>query len=934
MGPVVGRSSELGRIKEFLRVAAARPRALVVTGDPGIGKTAVWAESVRRARTGTQTTLVAQATEAERTVAFSALADLLLDLSDHALETLPPSQANALRIALRREEPAHGPLDPRVVGSATLGALRALTRVGSVLVAIDDVDLVDSSSQSALAFALRRGHEPGVSLLVSVRSTELAAASWLLGPRSGLEAQYLSLGPLDATSLREVVRDHGVGDVPATEWRGLLSEAAGNPLFAIELARSTRSRLAGQPLPEGLVAVVERRLAGLNDETKSLLRLAAAMANPRTGQVARAAGLPLQAVRDQLHRGELAGVVQLEAGRIRFEHPIYRTVLYGSLTPAESADIHRRLASGESDLEERARHLAAATAAPNARLAGMLDRATAHARGRGAVDAAAAFANQALELTPPTNRRHLTRRTLLVAELAFHAGDLARAEGLLRPLAGSNSGARADALRLLGQIEYTRTGFGEAIDMFEEAIRSTSDPIVLASLERSLAYALMNSGQLDRVLEHAARSLQHAKTTQDQAALAESLGAAAIAEVLLGRGLDQAKIDRALELEDPNAHLAVETRPSLIAGDIALYVGDLDRAIALLGRLKRDLLERGFESDAVMATSHLIWTECWRGELRAAERDAREAMEIAARLESPALQCAATTMAALSAAWLGKVRSVRTRVRTVRRLIEGGALPVSAIWANWATAIVALSIGEPRDAVLALEPMVGPIALGASLEPARAPFLPELIEALVGVGRLEDARRLLDVFEEAAVRLDRGWARASSLRCRALLHSASGETRAALEVAREAVELSGKEQLRLDHARSMLLLGELERRAGHRSEANRWLSAADLAFTQAGAKLWARRARDATVRLGGRGRAGQGLTPTELRAARLAARGYTNNEVARTMLISPKTVEVHLARVYGKLAIRTRAELGAILGDRPAVAIEEVDGEAKGATGP
>jgi DNA-binding CsgD family transcriptional regulator len=933
MGSVVGRSSELGRIKEFLREATPRPRLLVVTGDQGIGKSAVWAESLRRTSTSTRTNLVAHATEAERGAAFSALADLLLDVSDRVLDTLPRSQANALRIALRREEPAFGQLDPRVVGSATLGALRALTSVRPALVAIDDVDLLDTSSRSALAFALRRGRELRVSLLVSVRSSELAAASWLLGPGSGLEAQFLSLGPLDATSLREVVRDHGVEDVPAAEWRGLLAEAAGNPLFAIELARSARSRRRGQGLPEGLVAVVERRLAGLDTDTKALLRLSAAMANPRVGEVARAARLPLEAVRDQLHRGELAGVVQLETGPIRFEHPIYRSVLYGSLAPAERADIHRRLASGERDPEERARHLAAATAAPNARLAGILDRATAHARGRGAVDAAAAFAKQALEFTPPTSRRRLTKRALLVAELAFHAGDVGLAEGLLRPLAGSNSGARADALRLLGQIQYTRSGFGEAINMFEEAIRSTTDPIVLSSLERSLAYALMNSGQLDRVLEHAARSLQHARSSEDEAALAESLGAAAITEVLLGRGLDQAKIDRALELEDPNAHLAVETRPSLIAGDIALYVGDLDRAIALLGRLKRDLLERGFESDAVMATSHLIWGECWRGELRAAEKHAREAMEIAARLESPALQCAATTMAALSAAWLGKVRSVRTRVRTVRQLIEGGAPPVSAIWANWANAIVALSIGEPRDAVLALEPMVGPIALGASLEPARAPFLPELIEALVGVGRFEDARRLLDVFEEAALRLDRGWARASCLRCRALLHSASGEMPAALASAAEAVELSGKEQLRLDHARSMLLLGELQRRAGHRSEANRWLSTADLAFRQAGAELWAKRAREATVRLGGRGRVGQGLTPTELRAARLAARGYTNNEVARTMLISPKTVEVHIARVYGKLAIRTRAELGAIMGDRPPLAIDEVDGKAK-ATGP
>jgi DNA-binding CsgD family transcriptional regulator len=203
-------------------------------------------------------------------------------------------------------------------------------------------------------------------------------------------------------------------------------------------------------------------------------------------------------------------------------------------------------------------------------------------------------------------------------------------------------------------------------------------------------------------------------------------------------------------------------------------------------------------------------------------------------------------------------------------------------------------------------------------EPIRAFFLPDEIEALVALGRLERAERLLAAFEEAAQRLHRGWALMMASRCRALLSAARGDLDAAAAHADRALITGEKVELRIEVARTFLAAGQIERRRRRRALAAGHLRRAVELFEQMGASLWAERARGELRRVGLRAAASTQLTASERRVAELTTSGMTNREVAAQLFMSPKTVEANLARIYRKLGVHSRAELGA----RLAVALE------------
>jgi len=191
-------------------------------------------------------------------------------------------------------------------------------------------------------------------------------------------------------------------------------------------------------------------------------------------------------------------------------------------------------------------------------------------------------------------------------------------------------------------------------------------------------------------------------------------------------------------------------------------------------------------------------------------------------------------------------------------------------------------------------------------------FLADGIEALVGLGQLDRAERLTRMLEHAARRLNREWALAQAGRCRALLHAARGDLSAAALAAHDACVVAERLELRLEYARTLLVAGEIERRSRRRRPACDLCARALEIFETAGAQRWAERARAELSRAAAR-RPGPGLTESEKLVADLAASGLTNRQVAARLFMSPKTVEANLARVYRKLGIRSRAELGARL---------------------
>jgi DNA-binding CsgD family transcriptional regulator len=225
---------------------------------------------------------------------------------------------------------------------------------------------------------------------------------------------------------------------------------------------------------------------------------------------------------------------------------------------------------------------------------------------------------------------------------------------------------------------------------------------------------------------------------------------------------------------------------------------------------------------------------------------------------------------------------------------------------------LALGEDDPRGAHAALAPLL-PEFDEYIPDPARAFFVPDAVEALIALGDLPRAEHLLDVFEEAARRQERRWALMICARCRALLLAERGLLEQASAAASSGVEIGADSELRIEVARTFLVAGQVERRQRHKRAAVDYLQEALDVFEPAGARLWTQRTRAELGRVGLRPAAPAGLTVSERRVAELAGSGRTNREVAAELFMSPKTVEAHLARIYRKLDVRSRAELGAWL---------------------
>ena len=190
-------------------------------------------------------------------------------------------------------------------------------------------------------------------------------------------------------------------------------------------------------------------------------------------------------------------------------------------------------------------------------------------------------------------------------------------------------------------------------------------------------------------------------------------------------------------------------------------------------------------------------------------------------------------------------------------------------------------------------------------------FVPDEIEALVALGRVEEAEALLSRLEERASRLDRPSALAAAGRARGLLETVRGRHEDGLAALESALVEHDRIRMPFERARTLLVLGSLERRAKHKRVARDSLHKALEAFEHLGARLWVERARTELASIGGRARSSGDLTPTERRVAELVAEGRATKEVASLLFVSPKTVEGHLSRIYAKLGVHSRTELAA-----------------------
>jgi DNA-binding CsgD family transcriptional regulator len=917
---VVGRERELSLAEGFLDSAQERFSVLSLEGEAGIGKTTVWREVIRLASERGFRVLACRPAEAEANLTFSALADLLEPVPDDVFAALSDAQRRAIEVALLRADPGKTAVDRRTVGTGVRSLLAELAAAGPLVLAVDDLQWLDTTSAATLQFALRRLGPSPIGFLVSRRALEPAPlkVDELLEP--GLLTRA-TIGPLSVAGLHHVLSEW-LGEAPARSTLVRIHEASGgNPLFALEVARvlaETGIPPPGEPLPvpADVRELVRRRIAKLPSATRDVLLAAAALGLPSEDVVEAALGRPVVADLEPAERQQIAS---LERGTIVFAHPLFAGAVYRSATSAERRAMHRRLADVLEDSEARARQLALAAEGRDEEAAALVHAAAAQAIARGAPAAAAQLCELALRLTEPGGEAE-PLRIVDAATYLHQAGETKRARMMLESVdswKGWPSELHLRALHLLGEVvEYTE-GPAASAEFGRSILDESVDPQAQAVGHLLISYAAMQS-DAHCALEHADTALallerrgEHA----DPETLASALTVRVRAGAVLGHGFDRDLMERAMALEralSPERVLAEPVTP--VFGFWLRWFDDLEGSRELLERLVRDATANGQDTARVVGLMQLAITECVAGNLQRAREVGMSAYELAKDLEVRQLAKMTTSALSLVAANLGAVDQARELCEELRPVASGSG--GAEIDMESVLGLLELSLGniDAADAHLraALE-VFERVGFG---EPGQFRVHADAAEAAVAVGDVARARRIADFLEAHGERTNHRWSSATGARVRALVAAADGELDSALDACEQALTHHEALPMPLERARTLLVKGVIERRARRRGDAKASFEQALEIFEQAGARLWAKRARRELDRVGLRRSSGDELTEGERRVAELAAKGLTNREVAAALYLSPKTVGANLTRIYRKLGIKSRAELGARMTER------------------
>jgi DNA-binding CsgD family transcriptional regulator len=917
---VVGRESELDALATFLDAVAEHPVALRIEGEVGIGKTTLWKPVVAGAHERSYHVLVSRPVESETQLAFAALGDLLENVPTDAMSALPEPQLLAIEVALLRRE-AEGPApQPRAVALGLLGVLRSLAETRPVLLAVDDVQWLDRPSASALEFVARRLGGGPIGLLVARRleAGGVGAPDFELALPDG-RFERLSVGPLDLDTLDRLLRARADVQLNRATLVQLHAASGGNPFFALEIARNVIQRelrpTPGEPLPvpDNLRALVAERLASLSPPARDVALVVAVL--PRATIELVRAGAGASGTDAALAEAVDAGVLEADGERVRFSHPLLASVLYAGATGAERRTLHARLATVLDDPEERAGHRALAAAGPDAAVAAELDEAAERARARGAPDAAATLWEQARRFTPDDFAAEACSRGIEAAECHFEAGETERARTLLEEIvAASPPGSdRARALNRLAWVRAFTEGFHMGAELFEAALAEVGDDLRLqVETERGLAWSIHETGDVAAAEARAHHALELAEQLGEKGVLASALADVAVHESLRGNGLAFTTIERALALESDVGWHPILSRPRWIHGMLLQWAGNLDGSRAALETLRRDVIAQGDEHSLSHVLVQLARTECLAGNWERAARYAEESYEAVAQVGESERPYALTIKAFVDA-HLGRAEGARAETDEGLPLaLRLGVLPayfdLLAI-----RGFLELSLGSAAEAHRFLGPLPQAVREAGFGEPALFRFHGDAIETLLALGQTEEATALLAELEEQGRALQRVWALAIASRCRALLSAAGGEIERAYDQLDRALRLHDQLGEPFERARTLLVLGTIQRRGRKKRPARESLEQALAVFDELGAVLWSEKARAELARIGGRAPASGALTPTEERVAALVAAGGTYREVADALFISPKTVQWNLSKIYRKLGVRSRGELAAKL---------------------
>ncbi len=905
------RNTPAGRsaVAEFLAAVTDGPSGLLLRGEAGIGKTRLWLSAIEEARRRGYQVLSARAGQAETSLAYAVVADLLEDVDTEVTKDLPEVQRLALdRLMLRGDVDGPG-TDHRVAAAAVLNTLEILCSDTPLILAVDDVQWLDVCSRDVLGFVARRLTCP-VGLLFTERTEEPGRhhTEWLR-LRNPDRLRRHRVAPLTLGGLHAILTERLGRSFPRPTLVRIAETSGGNPLYALELARAISEHTAGgEPaLPASLADVVRRRIQGIDEVVRDVLLAAACVAAPTVDLVANATEKTREEVLELLETAENEGVIEIDGVTIRFTHPLLARGVYSEAGRPRRRHMHRRLAGVIAQPEQKARHLALAATSQDDDTLAALDAAASAARARGAPAAAAELLEFAMRLGGDTDLRRLQ-----AAAHYFTAGDSARAQELLTATLPRmpHGPLRAIASMHLAGIVIDHNQYQRGIEMLDEALTdSESDPTLQVHCLLTLGMAQTNNNDHEAALRNTDRAVQIAEQTGQHQLIGHALTVRLFTRFIFGLGLDEQDLQRALDYEEPDADVPLPFRARAVAGLINSWTGHLDEAYDRLQGLRRRSLDRGADRDLLALSVSGTLVELWRGRLDEAATYADDAVERAEQVGGDNSRLVALCVRGIVSAYAGRVRAARAESETALEMAHRSGMARTTWWPRGVLVFLEVSLGDYPQALTVLEPLIDEYLATPGNEIIGSFFVPDAIEALVAVGRIDDARTLIERLEHDGRRLDRPWMSAVAGRGRGMERAARGDVDGAIAAVTEAMAHHERVPMPFERARTALLLGQLQRRQRRKESASATLCEALQTFEDIGTALWVQRARDELARVNVRPSRNQRLTPSERRVAELAASGMSNRDIAATLFISIKTVEANLGRVYRKLGVRGRVAL-------------------------
>jgi DNA-binding CsgD family transcriptional regulator len=910
--PLVGRDDELRQVRDLIAGIGERGASLLVVGEAGIGKSSILAEATRSARERGLTVLAATGIQAETQLTCSGLHQLLRPIIDR-IEDLPTPQGNALRAAFGMTSEAAP--DIFLTALATLEMLSDVAQSGPIVVVADDAQWLDRATSDVLAFVSRRLEAEPIVLLAAIRD----------GFDSPLRSEALGemrLGRLTPESAARVLDGH-TSSLSVEDRATVLRQAIGNPLALVELAHAVAasdgedvafSDLShGPALTERLERAFSARVTDLPPATQRFLLVAALDDDDGLPETLRAATV-LESTSKAEPEGDVlapaieAKVITVEDGTISFRHPLIRSAIAQSATLLQRSAAHSALADLMVDQpDRRIWHRAAASLGPDEGIAVDLEAAADRAVRQGSPAVAIAALERAARLSVGTVSRGA--RLLHAAELAFELGRydwMGRILSEVRPLDAAALERRRRswvlALSLRGPVTAMEgANIGAAIEAVEGARRDHDVDLALnlLTLIASRCWWVVPDDTIMRRLVEAAERLGlrqgDPNLLHTQALTPVERGSVVLAEL---------ERHARAGLDDPAA--------ARLLGTVAVWMGAFDLAADFLVVAVEGLRREGRLGLLARALVSQAWVAVQLGTWSVAVPAAEEGLRLAAETGQPFFPTWAQETQALIAAARGDAARVESLLATVERDAVQFASPAMMQIVVHARGSAALAAGRHDEAFAQLrrlndpsDPSFHPVGQGWAVA--------DLAEAAIGSGHIDDVRPIVADLERVARTMPSRWLHIGLRHARAVLAAdaaAEGLFQAALDA-----DLT---RWPLARARLQLAYGSWLRRQRRVAESRAPLRAARDGFDALGLTSWAERARQELRASGEASRSRSAdaidhLTPQELQIAQLAARGLSNREIGQQLYLSHRTVGFHLYRIFPKLDVTSRAQLGAAL---------------------